>query len=84
MLEDLFARKHNYLRISLTERCNLRCSYCMPIDGVQITPSSKLMNANEIYEISNNICVINNGSLSIPKNTSKISATDIGILMGIN
>ena len=53
MLEDSFARKHNYLRISLTERCNLRCSYCMPIDGVQITPSSKLMNANEIYEISN-------------------------------
>ena len=52
MLEDSFARKHNYLRISLTERCNLRCSYCMPIDGVQITPSSKLMNANEIYEIS--------------------------------
>ena len=52
MLEDSFARKHNYLRISLTERCNLRCSYCMPIDGVQITPSSKLMNSNEIYEIS--------------------------------
>ena len=52
MLEDSFARKHNYLRISLTERCNLRCSYCMPLDGVQITPSSKLMNANEIYEIS--------------------------------
>ena len=52
MLEDSFARKHNYLRISLTERCNLRCSYCMPTDGVQITPSSKLMNANEIYEIS--------------------------------
>ena len=39
---------------------------------------------DEIYEISNNICVINNGSLSIPKNTSKISATDIGIMMGIN
>jgi len=52
MLEDSFARKHNYLRISLTERCNLRCSYCMPLDGVQITPSSKLMNASEIYEIS--------------------------------
>ena len=52
MLEDSFARKHNYLRISLTERCNLRCSYCMPVDGVQITPSSKLMNSNEIYEIS--------------------------------
>ena len=39
---------------------------------------------DEIYEISNKICVINNGSLSTPKITSKISATDIGILMGIN
>ena len=36
------------------------------------------------YEISNKICVINNGSVSTPKVTSKISATDIGILMGIN
>ena len=39
---------------------------------------------DEIYEISNKICVINNGSLSTPKITSKISAKDIGILMGIN
>ena len=39
---------------------------------------------DEIYEISNNICVINNGSLSTPKITSKISAKDIGILMGMN
>ena len=52
ILEDSFARKHNYLRISLTERCNLRCSYCMPLDGVKISPSSKLMNAVEIYEIA--------------------------------
>ena len=47
-----------------------------------------LLKKNEIdpenLKISNNICVINNGSISIPKNTSKISATDIGILMGIN
>ena len=52
ILEDSFARKHNYLRISLTERCNLRCSYCMPLDGVKISPSSKLMNAIEICEIA--------------------------------
>ncbi len=39
---------------------------------------------DEIYEISNKISVMNNGSLSVPKKTSKISATDIGILMGIN
>ena len=37
-LTDTFGRHHNYLRISLTERCNLRCQYCMPEDGVDLTP----------------------------------------------
>lgn len=30
---DSFGRRHTYLRISLTERCNLRCQYCMPEEG---------------------------------------------------
>lgn len=38
MLVDNLGRKHNYLRISLTERCNLRCQYCMPAEGVNLTP----------------------------------------------
>jgi cyclic pyranopterin phosphate synthase len=29
-LTDTFSRQHDYLRISITERCNLRCLYCMP------------------------------------------------------
>lgn len=32
-LFDTFGRKHTYLRISLSERCNLRCTYCMPEEG---------------------------------------------------
>ena len=51
-LTDSFDRHHNYLRISLTERCNLRCSYCMPVDGVQLSPAEHLMNANEIFSIA--------------------------------
>ena len=51
-LTDSFDRHHNYLRISLTERCNLRCSYCMPVDGVQLSPADHLMNANEIFSIA--------------------------------
>ena len=39
---------------------------------------------DEIFEISNKISVINNGALSKPKETSKISSTEIGVLMGIN
>ncbi|WP_026755288.1 GTP 3',8-cyclase MoaA [Sediminibacter sp. Hel_I_10] len=52
ILTDSFGRKHTYLRISLTERCNLRCSYCMPQEGVPLLPKDHLMNAKEIFEIS--------------------------------
>lgn len=52
ILTDSFGRKHNYLRISLTEKCNLRCTYCMPEDGVLLTPKEQLMTADEIYEIA--------------------------------
>ncbi|KAA8494517.1 GTP 3',8-cyclase, mitochondrial [Porphyridium purpureum] len=47
-LVDGFGRTHTYLRISLTERCNLRCLYCMPEEGVPLTPSEKLLTASEI------------------------------------
>ena len=46
-LTDTFGRFHNYLRISLTEKCNLRCVYCMPEEGVQLTPKAHLMSLSE-------------------------------------
>ncbi|HEX7413738.1 MAG TPA: GTP 3',8-cyclase MoaA [Bacteroidia bacterium] len=49
---DTFGRKHTYLRISLTERCNLRCVYCMPPQGVQLSPSASIMTADEIFSIA--------------------------------
>lgn len=53
MLIDSFGRLHTYLRISLTERCNLRCQYCMPAEGVELTPSSQLLSQNEIIQLAN-------------------------------
>ncbi|WP_223548542.1 GTP 3',8-cyclase MoaA [Aestuariivivens sp. NBU2969] len=52
ILQDAFNRKHTYLRISLTERCNLRCSYCMPENGIQLSPKSHLMTYEEIFNIA--------------------------------
>lgn len=52
MLQDTFGRFHNYLRISITENCNLRCTYCMPAEGIQLTPKSHIMTADEIVEIA--------------------------------
>ncbi len=52
ILTDGFNRKHTYLRISLIERCNLRCTYCMPAEGITLTPREHLMRYEEIYEIA--------------------------------
>jgi len=52
ILTDTFKRKHSYLRISLTERCNLRCTYCMPAEGVPLSPKSHIMTFEEIFTIA--------------------------------
>ena len=52
ILTDSFGRKHNYLRISLSEKCNLRCTYCMPKDGVTLTPRPELMTTEELFAIA--------------------------------
>lgn len=52
ILTDDFGRKHNYLRISLIEKCNLRCTYCMPAEGILLSPKTELMTADEIYAIA--------------------------------
>jgi len=48
MLKDTFGRIHNYLRISLTDNCNLRCFYCMPEEEYNFTPHGQLMQVDEI------------------------------------
>lgn len=51
-LTDNFQRQHDYLRISLTERCNLRCVYCMPEEGVSLSPQRELLTTPEIIMLS--------------------------------
>lgn len=50
-LVDSFGRVHNNLRISVTDRCNIRCFYCMPADNVQFMSRSKLLSFEEIERI---------------------------------
>ena len=49
---DKFGRVHTYLRISLTDKCNLRCNYCMPQEDMQFMPSAWLMSAEEIRTLA--------------------------------
>lgn len=51
MFIDPFGRSITYLRISLTDRCNLRCVYCMPREGLQWQPRTDQLSAEEIVQV---------------------------------
>ncbi|PKX93692.1 molybdopterin cofactor biosynthetic protein [Aspergillus novofumigatus IBT 16806] len=65
-LTDTFNRQHDYLRISVTERCNLRCLYCMPEEGVPLSPPAHLLTTPEIVYLS---------SLFVSQGVTKIRLT---------
>ncbi|CRL19787.1 Radical SAM [Penicillium camemberti] len=65
-LTDKFHRQHDYLRISLTERCNLRCLYCMPEEGIDLSPQPQLLTSPEIVYLS---------SLFVSQGVTKIRLT---------
>jgi GTP 3',8-cyclase len=50
-MRDSFGREIGYLRISVTDKCNLRCVYCMPAEGVPFVPHSQILRHEEIAEI---------------------------------
>lgn len=51
ILTDPFGRVHNYLRIAITEVCNLRCTYCMPEEGFPVSPEDRLPSVDELMKI---------------------------------
>ncbi|KAJ4291962.1 hypothetical protein N0V90_009860 [Kalmusia sp. IMI 367209] len=65
-LTDSFHREHDYLRISITERCNLRCLYCMPEEGVPLSPPAHMLTTPEIFYLS---------SLFVSQGVTKIRLT---------
>lgn len=50
-LIDSFGRQMNYVRLAITDRCNLRCQYCMPSHGIEIAPRDELLTFKEMYRI---------------------------------
>jgi cyclic pyranopterin phosphate synthase len=48
---DAHARRVSYLRVSLTDRCNYRCTYCMPEDGVALSPKNQVLSLEEVARI---------------------------------
>ncbi|WP_136465170.1 GTP 3',8-cyclase MoaA [Flagellimonas onchidii] len=52
MLVDNHNRKINYLRLAVTDRCNLRCNYCMPSEGIDFVKKDKLLTIDELLLLS--------------------------------
>ncbi len=51
-LTDSFGRQISYLRLAVTDRCNLRCQYCMPAHGIDIVDRKELLTFKEMYRIT--------------------------------
>jgi len=51
LMLDTFNRKINYLRISVTDKCNLRCRYCMPDGEIQLLPRTEILSYEEIIDV---------------------------------
>jgi GTP 3',8-cyclase len=63
---DPFNRRINYLRISVTDRCNLRCRYCMPEEGVNMVAHKEILSFEEIREVV---------SVAVPLGINKVRLT---------
>jgi cyclic pyranopterin phosphate synthase len=55
---DRYNRRINYLRISVTDRCNLRCTYCMPAEGVHLLGHGDILSLEEILEVINEAVIL--------------------------
>ena len=50
-LIDSFGRQIDYVRLAVTDRCNLRCQYCMPAHGIDIVPKDELLTFDEMARL---------------------------------
>ena len=48
---DIYNRKIDYIRISITDRCNLRCIYCMPEEGIKLIDHKEVLSYEEIIRL---------------------------------
>ncbi len=52
MLEDKFGRKISYLRLAVTDKCNLRCTYCMPTKNMKFLPKKEILTLEELFRVT--------------------------------
>ncbi|MEO7458405.1 MAG: GTP 3',8-cyclase MoaA [Gemmatimonadaceae bacterium] len=86
ILRDQFGRQIEYLRISVTDRCNFRCRYCMPLEGLPWLPKADILSYEEIREVVGQLAPLGLRRVRITGGEPTIRpqlATLVGFLRGI-
>lgn len=84
VLTDSFGRHHNYLRLSLTERCNLRCTYCMPEQGVPLQPPSHLLTTPELLRLARLFASVGTNKFRLTGGEPTLRSDLVDIVAGLN
>ena len=83
-LTDRLGRVHRDLRVSVTDRCNLRCTYCMPAEGLAWTPGPDLLTAAEIIRLVRLATEVGITEVRLTGGEPLIRPDIVGIVAGIN
>ncbi len=84
-MKDNFGREINYLRISVTDRCNLRCRYCMPETGYQnIIPKEQILSFEEIIRLAKAAAEIGISKIRLTGGEPLVRHGIIDLIAGIN
>ena len=85
-MKDQYGRNIDYIRVSITDRCNLRCRYCMP-DGIEWLPMDEILTLEEITEVTGGEPLVRKGCteligmLNAIPGIEQVTLTTNGILL---
>lgn len=83
-LYDQYDRMHDYLRLSITDRCNLRCVYCMPKEGLPFFPTDKVLSQDEIVQLVKNFAEMGISKVRITGGEPLLRTDVVDIVRRIN
>lgn len=83
-LTDKFGRVHDYVRISITDKCSLRCVYCMPEEGLEFFPDEQVMSAAEIIQLAKNFARLGISKIRLTGGEPLMRHDILEIISGIN
>lgn len=83
-LEDAHGRVIDYLRVSVTDRCNFRCVYCMPPEGVRLIPRHEILSRDEILKVARVFAGMGGRKIKLTGGEPLVRHDILGIVAGLS